>query len=93
MVGHGKSVGADVGRALCVFSFENAFDDQLPFIAQPRDILPGDRRVELSVDPGPKGFEVRGFGDAVCQIAEAVRSAFDPDAIELARTRTNLQGH
>ena len=84
MVGHHQRLRAGLGGFLGVLDVENALQDQLarPDAADPLDVLPVQRGVELRRDPGSERGDVVGALEMTGEIAEgaalAAQHAGDP---------------
>ena len=77
MVGDHQRLRAGLRRLIGVLDVENALQDQLarPDAADPLDILPVQRGVELRRDPGPERGDVVGALEVTDEIAEGAALA------------------
>ncbi|MCY1361601.1 hypothetical protein D9M69_482710 [compost metagenome] len=93
MVGHDYAVGAEFHRVAGVVRVEDALDHHraVPEVADPLEVLPGDRRVEVGAQPadvvGQAGRVAAVGGD----VAEVVRLAEQADVERPARVGHGLQ--
>src|ERR1051325_1400754 len=92
MVGDDDSVGAEPDPLARVLGVEDALDDQrpVPVRADPADVGPGDRGIEIAPDPADIIVEPAGILQHRKEVAEAVRPAPDADVPGPARMAEDL---
>ena len=94
VIGHDHAIRSRIGGGARIVGLEHALDEELavPETAQPLDVLPGDGRIELRVDPGLVRVQVGRIGDDVRQAAEGVRLAEQAHVAHPAGPRADLPG-
>ena len=77
VVGDDDAVGTEAHRILGVFRVEDALDDHgaVPEIANPLQVFPRDRRVEVLAQPANVVGEARGIATVGGDVAQVVRTA------------------
>ena len=75
VVGDDHAVDADLDGAAGVLGVKHALDDEpaVPVLADPGDVVPGDARIELRVDPAAKRVRAAGARHGLLEVPERER--------------------
>ena len=94
VVGDDDAVDAGVHGAARVVGVEHALDDQTPgpVLAHPGDLVPGDARIELRVDPVPERLRGPRSGDGVLQVGERERPPAQRDVAHPSWVADEIDG-
>ncbi|RMP87692.1 hypothetical protein ALQ17_05283 [Pseudomonas fluorescens] len=80
VIGDHDAIGAETHRVLGVLGVEDAFDDHraFPELADPLQVFPADRRVEIVRQPADVVFQVGGFAQVFGDITQVMGTAHQP---------------